>query len=295
MKRSFLFRPLLMVGVLMLAMLACVGGGAAPSSTTGADATMAALQQMATAASVQLTQVAQGSQQGQQQPQPPEQQPTEAAQPATAVPAAGQQFFTDNFDTDSGLWSHFVVDATVMLTSPGSLATVDTTDPEGMSVKVTDGHLAFDLNAKGLWVYAMYTGAEYTDVKMEVTADNRGTNDNNVSLICRYSKEHGWYEFNIANNGLYDILFANVTPDNKVTYGKLADGGSNKIHQGKQTNTYGIACKGRTLTLSINGFDTRRVDDNEHVLDKGQVGVSVSSFNSLPVTVNVDSVTISQP
>ncbi len=291
MKRSFLFRPLLIVGVLALAMLACIGSS--PTAAPGADATMAALQQMATAASVQLTQVAQGAQQP--TAAPPEQQPTEAPGSTQAAPATGQQFFTDNFDTDSGLWSHFVVDATVMLTSPGSLATVDTSDPEGMSVKVTDGHLSFDLNAKGLWVYAMYTGAQYTDVKMQVVADNRGTNDNNVSLICRYSKENGWYEFNIANNGLYDILFGQVTPDNQVTYGKLADGGSNKIHQGKQTNTYDIACKGRTLTLSINGFETRRVDDNEHVLDKGQVGVSVSSFNSLPVTVNVDSVTISQP
>jgi len=32
-----------------------------------------------------------------------------------------------------------------------------------------------------------------------------GTNNNNISLSVRYSDE-GWYEFNIANNGLYDIF-----------------------------------------------------------------------------------------
>ena len=292
MKRSVLFRPLLMLAVLLLAILACMPGPA-PTSAPGVEGTMAALQQMATAASVQLTQAAQ---QG-QQPQQPEQQSTEApaATATTAAPAAGQQFFTEGFDSDTGQWSHFTVDASVMLTSPSSLASVVQGDSGNMSLKVEDGHLAFDLGGKGLWVYAMYDGAQYTDVKMEVVADNRGTNDNNVSLICRYSKDKGWYEFNIANSGLYDILYAKVTADNKVTYGRIADGGSNKIHQGKQINTYGITCKGRTLVLSINGFETRRIDDNQFVLDKGKIGVSVSSFNSLPVTVLFDSVTISQP
>jgi hypothetical protein len=130
---------------------------------------------------------------------------------------------------------------------------------------------------------------------MSVVAINRGTNDNNVSLICRFSKENGWYEFNIANNGLYDILHGSFTKDNKATYGKLADGGSNKIKQGKETNTYEISCKGRTLVLAINGYETRRLDDNQFVLDKGKVGVSVSSFKSLPVTVQIDSVAISKP
>lgn len=292
MKRSVLFRPLLMVGVLVLAMLACLGGGAAPAAT-GSDATMAALQSMATAASVELTRVAG---QNAQPPQQPEQPPTEVAGP-TEVPSAaeGQQYFTENFDTDSGQWSHFVVDASILLTSPRSLPSVDSSDPDHMSLQVTDGHLAFDLGAKGLWVYALYDGAEYNDVKMEVTADNRGVNDNNVSLICRYSQENGWYEFNIANNGLYDILYGKLTPDNKAVYRKIADGGSNKIHQGKDTNTYGISCKGRTLVLTINGFETRRLTDNEIVLDSGKVGVSVSSFNALPVNVLMDTVTISQP
>ena len=294
MKRSILVRPLLVVGVLVLAMLACLGS--APNAAPAVDSTKQALEIMATNASVQLTQVAQ------QQSGQPAQQPTEAAQPTEAGQAApptvaapaGQQFFTEGFDSETGQWSHFVADASVMLNSPGSLATIVQGDSGNMSLKVQDGHLAFDLNGKGLWVYALYDGAEYSDVKMEVVSDNRGTNDNNVSLICRYSK-NGWYEFNVANNGLYDILHAKVTPDNKVTYGKIADGGSNKIKQGKQVNTYGIVCKGRTLVLSINGFETRRVDDNQFVLDKGKVGVSVSSFNSLPVTVLIDSVTTSAP
>ena len=168
-------------------------------------------------------------------------------------------------------------------------------DVEGSSVKISDGLLAYDLERKGLWVYALYDPFTYGDVRLDVIAENRGVNNNNVSLICRYSEEEGWYEFNVANNGRYNILYARYSPDKKAIYGKLADGASNKLKQGKETNNYGMACKGRTIVVYINGFETRRINDNQYVLKEGKVGVSVSSFNDLPVKVEFDSVKISQP
>ena len=198
--------------------------------------------------------------------------------PLPATEPVAEKYFTEEFDIESAAWPHFVVDATKRLTSPDAMPSLAPGDVGNMSVGINDGRLVFDLQSKGLWVYALYEGQEYEDVRLDVVADNRGVNDNNISLICRYSKEEGWYEFNIANNGLYDIFYANYTQDNKVVYGKLADGGSNKIKQGKEVNTYTAVCKGRTLILYINGFETRRLDDNQHVLRKGQVGVSVSSF-----------------
>ena len=224
--------------------------------------------------------------------------PQDTATPAvTLVPTqpAAQQYFMEEFDQESSNWSHFVVDASIQLTSPGSLPSSPKGDVEGMSVATSDGHLVFDLENKGLWVYATYDAYEYDDVRLDVVAENRGVNNNNVSLICRYSKEEGWYEFNLASSGLYDILYGHYTPDNKVIYGKIADGGSNKLKQGKEINNYGISCKGRTLVLTINGFETRRIDDNQYVLKKGKVGVSVSSFKDLPVKVEFDSIKISQP
>ena len=56
-----------------------------------------------------------------------------------------------------------------------------------------------------------------------------------------------------------------------------------------------FACKGRTLVLTINGYETRRLDENQYVLRQGKIGVSVSSFKTLPVNVEIDSVTVSQP
>ncbi len=267
MKSRFFVRPMLMVGVLLLAILACLPGPV-PTAVPPTE------------------------------PPPPQAPPDTAAPPPTEAPTAtamAQDYFTDEFETDTGQWSRMVVDATIQLTSPYSLASVAPGDVGNMTVGVNDGHLLFDLNTKGLWVYEFYDPYEYEDVRMDVVAENRGTNDNNVSLVCRYSKDEGWYEFNIANSGLYDILHGKITADGKVTYGRIADGGSNKIKQGKETNTYSIVCKGRTLVLYINNIETRRVDDNQYALQKGKVGVSVSSFNTLPVKVQFESVKISKP
>ena len=167
-------------------------------------------------------------------------------------------------------------------------------DIQGASATTSNGKLAFDIETKGIWMYYLYDGFQYDDVHMEVVAENRGI-ANNVGLICRYSKDQGWYEFNVASTGLYKILFGRYGSNNTVIYGKLADGGSNKLKPGKDTNTIGITCKGRTLVLYINGAEVRRMDDNQYVLDKGQVGISVSSSKYVPVQVNVDSIKVSQP
>jgi hypothetical protein len=45
----------------------------------------------------------------------------------------------------------------------------------------------------------------------------------------------------------------------------------------------------------INGNETRQLDDNRFVLRGGQVGVSVSSFNLLPVRIEFDTIEIGEP
>jgi hypothetical protein len=154
--------------------------------------------------------------------------------------------------------------------------------------------LTFDLSAENLWFYVTYDPYEYDDVRIDARVINRGVNNNNVSLICRYT-EDGWYEFNIANNGLYWIYAAEVNSNDQVSYGLVYNGGSNKIKPGKETNEYTVVCKGRTLSLYINGTEARTVTENKYGIRSGQVGVSVSSFDTLPVVVDLDWVKISEP
>ena len=186
-------------------------------------------------------------------------------------------YFTDEFDGDLSNYSYFMMSG-------------DSEDPD-LGIYTENGQLVFDLKNSYLWPYLVYDPYTYEDVDIAFEAENRGLNNNNVSIICRYDPDLGWYEFNIANNGLYSILYY----DSQVTneYKNLFNGGSYSINMGKATNTYEAVCQGNTLTLYINGVKTRSVTDSN--LKQGQVGVSVSSFEDYPILVGINWLTIANP
>lgn len=209
--------------------------------------------------------------------------------PPTNTPApVYEQFYTENFTGDTSQWTYFLIDAN----QPAPLYVED--DFGTMFVGTDNESLVFELESEGQWAYVTYGAFEYENVRIDVVADNRGANNNNVSLMCRYT-DTGWYEFNIANNGLYWIYYAEKLDNNKMVYHPIKNGGSNKIKAGKETNEYGIECDGRTLTLYINGYETISFDENDIALREGKVGVGVASFETLPVKVEINTITISQP
>ncbi len=210
--------------------------------------------------------------------------PVPTAIPPTAT-AESQQFFTEEFDKDLKYWPTFLID--------GNNSVLQTNTSAASLLKTEEGALRFDLQRPYLWAYVTYDPFDYKDVRVDARVENRGTNDNNISLICRYSKDRGWYEFNVANNGLYWILNAVPKASGYVAYREVATGGSNLIKQGLEVNEYGIICNGNSLTLFINGKSIKEVKDS--ALSSGKVGLSVSSFNQLPVKVDFDWVKISQP
>jgi len=216
---------------------------------------------------------------------PPTEAPVTEAPPTEApVVSQTQQFFTEEFDSPlSGDWD--------ILTVTGDSGA----DPDKVTVDSSDGKLVWDFESKYVYYYLFYNAFTYEDVKVDVRADNRGKNNNSVSLICRYDAEIGWYEFNIANSGLYQILYAEVTSDGSISYNIVADGGSTSIHLGKDINEYSITCKGQQLTLFINGKETRSVAEKKFNLREGQIGMSVSSFDVLPILIEMDYFKISEP
>ena len=209
---------------------------------------------------------------------PPTEEPTEPPLPQA------QQFFSEEFDNPlSGDWD--------ILTVTGS----NKADPDKVTVEAKGGKLVWNFDSEYLYYYMFYNAYDYDNVKMEVRADNRGRNNNSISLICRYDPDVGWYEFNIANNGLYDILYGEVTSSGEIAYNTIANGGSNAIKQGKEVNEYAITCKGDKLTLFINGKEVNALSEKRFGLRSGQIGVSVSSFNVLPILIEMDWVKISEP
>jgi hypothetical protein len=215
-----------------------------------------------------------------EQPQEP-QQTEEPAPVATEPPVQSTDapdFYTEEFEGDISNWTYF--------TSKNDVSA----DDSGVEPVVENGFLVLDLD-KWLNVYVMYDPYTYTNVRLDARVENRGTNNNNINLVCRYSDE-GWYEVAIANNGLYDLYAYDGV---KGSYARLANGGSNKIKAGKEVNEYTFICNERNLILEINGFETKTYTDNQYVFRDGQIGIGASSFRDVPVKVEYDWVKISEP
>jgi len=217
-------------------------------------------------------------------PEPTEVPPTEPP-PSTEPPVPqAQPFFTEEFDTPlSSDWSVFTV------TDP------NLSDLDNVKVETQDGNLVWDLNSQYVYYYLFYGAFDYEDVQLDTRADNRGKNNNSVSLICRYDPEAGWYEFNIANNGLYNILYAEILKSGKIQYNRIANGGSKAIKIGKGVNEYSISCQGSELILQINGDQVISITEKKYALRSGQIGISVSSENVLPILIEMDWIKVSEP
>jgi hypothetical protein len=168
-------------------------------------------------------------------------------------------------------------------------------DSAKMHVSLNDGSMIFDLEGPDIYSYVTYEPRTYSNVKLSVTADNRGKSNNNVILVCQQGGD-GWYEFNIANNGDYWIYAYDT---NGVAgpkgWQKIADGASLAIKQGTATNVYTATCQENTLSLAINGIPVKSITDHKFNFKDGKVGFGVSSFDVTPIRVNINSFQISKP
>ncbi len=168
-------------------------------------------------------------------------------------------------------------------------------DKEKVNVEAKDGLLTWDLNSKAIVYYLFYTAFDYKDVQIEIQAENRGKNNNLVSLLCRYDPKVGWYEFNISNSGVYVIYFAKILESGKIQYNRIANGGSNDIKAGLETNDYLVKCQGNELSMMINGSKVITIPDKKYGLRSGGIGLSVTSLNVTPILIDMDWMKVSEP
>jgi S1-C subfamily serine protease len=164
-------------------------------------------------------------------------------------------------------------------------------DENRFDIYTDKGRLVFDLNGQEIYSYFSYDPWIYENVRLDTRAENRGMNTNNVGLICRGSEE-GWYEFSISNGGEW-FFWAYDKPAGDYTL--LANGGSTAVRTGKDTNEYTVLCYGETLALYINGIETHTMEETRFRFREGWVGIGVSSFNVIPITIEFDWISISQP
>src|SRR3990172_4380218 len=150
-------RPLLfLVSMVLIVGLACSfggGSGGAPTSPPQQPPTQVEIAQP-TAAPTEVP------------PEPTEIPPTDEP----PVPQA-QQFFTEEFDEPlSSDWSIFTV--------TGS----NKADQDKVTVEAQDGNLVWNFDSEYVYYYLFYSAFEYEDARVDVRADNRGRNNNSISL-----------------------------------------------------------------------------------------------------------------
>ena len=216
----------------------------------------------------------------------PIQEPTKVAPAPTEEPAPEPtdapvmtKYFTEEFDQDPGEnWATDII-------GPGAEANKDS-----VKVDFTNSRMRVELPKEDLYYYYTYLGQSYDNVRLDLRADNRGVNTNNISLFCRLSDD-GWYEWSVGSGGTW-VLWA-VTDD----YHDIANGGVTFLKQGKEVNEYSMICKDKMISMFVNGQEIKQspVTDNRYGLREGGVGFNISSLDVVPVIVEVDWFKISEP
>jgi len=193
-------------------------------------------------------------------------------------PTPSPRFFTENFDMIPPAW-----------------AIIQTGNESSPQIKAEGGALIFELNAPYTWTYAIYGAHDYTDIRIDASFENRGTSPEAIGLVCRYSEQNGWYEFNISTDGTYNILYGQWMAQGIASYAPIANDTSEYIKRGETQYELGLACQQNTLWLYINQKLFRKIDVAHYGLTEGKVGLAVSSFENTPVISAFDWVKVSEP
>ena len=229
--------------------------------------------------------------------QPVQEEPIQAEQDEpTAVPATEEPALAPTVSapepTEAPVVSKFFVEEfeSGFVEANWDFFTLGSGEETNLVIEQEDDHLLFDLGDEDLYVYYLYIGDEYDDVHVKLNAENRGRNNNNVSLICRFDADAGeWYEFSVESGGLWYLYAFDGS------YNIVDNGGTNALKQGKEVNEYELLCEGNELTLIVNGDTIKKVTDTTYGLGEGLVGFNISSLNVLPITVEVNWFEINEP
>jgi hypothetical protein len=194
----------------------------------------------------------------------------------TLTPTPVPLFFTEEFNTDLGAWTSF-----------------QTGGAESPTVHLENDFLRIDFSSPNTWYYAIHNAHEYSDVF--VSAKFLGTPTGSMGVICDYSESDGWYEFNLASDGTYSVLFGQLLAEGIAQYTPIATDKTEYLKKGNLDYEIGLTCQENILLLYINGKLFRKLDVTRYGLTKGRIGINASSFNEIPMIATFDWVKVSEP
>jgi hypothetical protein len=194
----------------------------------------------------------------------------------TLTPTPVPLFFTEEFNTDLGAWTSF-----------------QTGGAEAPTVHLENDFLRIDLSSPDTWYYAIHNAHVYSDVF--ISAKFLGTPSGSLGVICDYSESNGWYEFNLASDGTYSVLFGQWLAQGIAQYSPIATDTIEYLRSGNLDYEIGLTCQENILFLYINGKLFRKLDVAHYGLTEGRIGISVSSFDEAPMIATFDWVKVDKP
>ena len=230
------------------------------------------------------------------QPATPTPEPTlapTATLPPTPVPATGTpeptptleptptplpRFFTNQFDSSLAGW-------VILQAGNDSVPNIST----------ENSALRLEMDFPHTWLYVLYGAQDYADVHADTQFTNSALSPASMGLVCRYSEENGWFEYNVSTDGTYNVLYGKWLSVGIADYLPVIDGSSKEIKQSGETQHIGLTCNDTTLGLYINDNLVRSVDVSRYELTEGKVGLTASSFENTPVIASFDFITVSEP
>jgi hypothetical protein len=193
---------------------------------------------------------------------------------ASATPTSIPLYFTEEFNTDLSAWASF-----------------QTGGANPPVVNLENDSLRIDFSSPDTWYYAVHNANEYSNVS--ISANVAGTSGS-VGLVCNYSQANGWYEFNIASDRTYNILFGQWLTEGIAQYIPIANDTADFLQSGSLNYEIGLTCGENTLLVFINGKLFRKLDVTHYGLSAGQIGITASSYKDTPATIFFNWVKVSE-
>jgi hypothetical protein len=201
-----------------------------------------------------------------------------ATQTLEPTPTPLPRFFSNEFDSSLDGW-------VILQAGNDAVPTIET----------RDSTFRLQIDSPYTWVYALYGAQDYTDAHMETEFINSALSPASIGLVCRYSDEKGWFEYNISTDGTYNLLYGRWLDTGIADYLPVTDGTSKEIKQSGDTQQIGMTCSGTTIQLYINDTLIRNMDIAHYELIEGKVGLTASSFENTPVIAVFNYVTVNEP
>ena len=163
------------------------------------------------------------------------------------------------------------------------------------NIKTENGTLLLQMDSPYSWSYAVYGAQSYANVRIDAQFENRAGSPASSGLLCRYSEENGWFEYNVSTDGTYNLLYGSWLDTGIADYLPITDGSSNLIQPSGAPQQMGLLCSETTVALLINETIIRSVDVSRYELTEGNVGITAASYENTPIIATINWVTVREP